>query len=134
MAHIGLGGGKNEFEEDGRIFFRLGEGDNAVGEEVVRPEAEGSHHVEVADDVRNQFLGALVIAEVVAQEGGIPGLEFARGHFAVALEKFVGVEELSARRLGQLEAFRRVNFPERAKDAVADRFFGMSENVEAADP
>ena len=134
MADVGLGGGKDEFEEDGRIFFRLGKGDNAVGEEVVRPEAKGAHHVEIADDIRNQVFTALVIAQVVAEEGGIPGLEFARVHFAVALEKFVGVEELSARCLGQLEAFRRINFPERAEDAVADSFLRMSENVEAAHP
>ena len=134
LTGVGFGGGEDEFKEDGRIFFRAGEGDHAVGKEVVRAEAEGAHDVEIADNVGDEVFGALVVAQVVAEEDGVLLREIVRGQVAEAFEKFVGVEELSARGFGQLEAFRLADFSEGAEDAVAERFFRMPEDVEAADP
>jgi hypothetical protein len=53
---------------------------------------------------------------------------------AVTFEEFVGIEELPARRGGELEAFGRVDFPERTQNPVAEGVLRMAENVETADP
>ena len=134
MSGIGFRGGKDEFEEDRWILLRAGQRDDAVGEKVVRSETEGAHHRELADDIGNKILRPFVVAEVIAEQPLVFFPEFARGHFAVALEEFVGVEELSAGRFGQLETLGRIDFAECAQNGVAERPFRMPENVEAADP
>jgi len=134
LSGIGFRGGKDEFEEDRWILVRAGQRDDAVGEKVVRSETEGAHHRELADDIGNEILRPFVVAEVIAEQPLVFFPEFARGHFAVALEEFVGVEELSAWRFGQLETLGRIDFAERAQNGVAERPFRMPENVEAADP
>ena len=134
LSGIGFRGGKDEFEEDRRILLRAGQRDDAVGEKVVRPEPESAHHREFAYDIRNEILRPFVVAEVIAEQSLVFFPKFARGHFAVALEEFVGVEELSAWRFGQFETLGRIDFAERAQNGVAERPFRMPENVEAADP
>ena len=134
VADVFLFGGEDQLEEDGGIFFGAGESDDALGEEVVRTEAEGAHDVEGTDDIGHEVFGLLVVAQVVAQQFVVLGGKFGRGQRAETFEEFVGVEESSTRSFGEFETFRRVDFPEGAQDAVAESFLGVSEDIKTANP
>ena len=134
VGHVFLLGGEDEFEEEVRVVGGAGEGDDAAGEEVARSEAEGAHDVVGTGGVGDEVFGVGVVAEVVAQEEVVGLGQLARGYGAEAFEQFFGVEELAARGAGQFEAFGRVDFIDGAQQAVAEAFFRMTEDVEAADP
>ena len=131
---IGLGTGEDEFEEHGRVCFRPRQGDDAVGEKVVGPETECAHHAEVTGDIGNEIFGPFVVAQVVAEQCAIDFAKVAGGKLAEALGEFVRIEKFPARCLGQLEALGLADFAERAEEAVAEGFFRVTENIEAADP
>ncbi len=117
-----------------RIFLRLGDGNDARGEEVVAGEFEGIEDVEGAENIGHETLARLEIAKIVAEEDLVRSFELAGPHPSVALHDLGRAEEFAARGGGELEALRGVDFPQLAEDLVAERFFGMAENVEAPDP
>ena len=134
VAHVFFLGGKNDLEEQRRVVGRAGEGHHAAGDEVVRPEPEDTHDIEGARDIRDAVFALVVIAQVVAQEEVAGGVELRGRLVPVALEEFIRVKKLAARRGGQFESFRRVDLAEGTQDTVAEGVLGMAENIEAADP
>jgi len=108
--------------------------EKAIGEKVIRSETKCAHHRELAGDVGNEILCSFVVSQVVAEQLLVHGPKVGLGHFSEALEELVRIEELPARCFGQFEAFGRIDFSQRTQNGVAERPFGMAENIKAPDP
>ena len=122
-------------EEDLGIIGGLGDGGDAGREEIAGGgELAGIENCETADDVGDEFFGALVVIDVHPEQLVILGLEAEGGIGVVAVEEFLGGEEFAWRGGGELEASGRVEFMEFLEDLVTADILGMAEDIETAEP